>query len=63
MSKLEGTGSLTEAYATYNLAWARFATGSCDGVKELLERSKQIQGKRKEIDQLRHDVDKACKKH
>ena len=48
---------------SYNLAWARFATGSCDGVKELLERSKQIQGKRKEIDQLRHDVDKACKKH
>ena len=62
VSKLEGTGSLTEAYASYNLAWARFATGSCDGVKELLNRSKQIQGKRKEIDQLRHEVDRSCKK-
>ena len=55
VSKLQGTGSLTEAYASYNLAWALFATGSCDGVKELLERSEQIQGKRKEIDQLRHE--------
>jgi len=62
VSQVEGTGSLTEAYASYNLAWARFATGSCDGVKELLERSQQIQGKRKEIDQLRHEVDKGCKK-
>jgi eukaryotic-like serine/threonine-protein kinase len=62
VAKLDGTGSLTEAYASYNLAWALFATGSCDGVKELLERSKQIQGKRKEIDRLRHDVDKGCKR-
>jgi len=61
VSKLEGTGSLTEAYASYNLAWARFVTGSCDGVKELLDRSKQIQGKRKEIDRLKHDVNKGCK--
>ena len=44
VSKLEGTGSLAEAYASYNLAWARFATGSCDGVKELLERSKRSRG-------------------
>ena len=62
VTKLEGTGSLAEAYASYNLAWARFATGSCEGVKDLLERSKRIQGKRKEIDQLRHEVDKGCKR-
>ena len=61
VSKLQGTGSLTEAYASYNLAWALFATGSCDGVKELLERSKQIQGKRKEIDQLRHEVERPAR--
>jgi eukaryotic-like serine/threonine-protein kinase len=60
---LQGSGSLTEAYASYNLALARFSTGSCDGVKQLLDRSRRIQGKRREIDDLRHRVDKACKGH
>jgi eukaryotic-like serine/threonine-protein kinase len=63
VAKLQGTGSLAEAYASYNLAWALVSTGSCDGVKELLERSKHIQGKRREIDQLRHVSEKACKRH
>jgi eukaryotic-like serine/threonine-protein kinase len=58
---LQGSGSLTEAYASYNLALARFSTGSCDGVKDLLDRSRQIQGKRHEIDDLEHRADKACK--
>ena len=46
VSKLQGTGSLAEAYASYNLALARYSTGSCDGVKDLLEHSKKIQGDR-----------------
>ena len=41
---LEGSGELTEAYASYNLAFTRFALGRCDGVVELLERSKKSRG-------------------
>ena len=36
---------------------ARFAVGRCDGVAELLDRSEEIQGKRKEIDRLRKQVE------
>ena len=36
---LSGSGETAEAYATYNLAVARLAVGSCDGVVELLDRS------------------------
>ena len=43
-----------------NLAWARFALGRCDGVLDLLDRSEEIQGDRKEIDRLRRQVAKAC---
>jgi serine/threonine-protein kinase len=60
VAALAGSGSTTEAYASYNLAWARFATGSCDGIAELLDRSQEIQGKRKEIDRLSRQVDKRC---
>ena len=56
----QGTGTLTEAYADYNLALARFQTGTCDGVAALLDRSQQVQGRRKEIDQLRRQVEKGC---
>ena len=52
---LGGSGSLAEAYASYNLAFTRFALGSCDGVLPLLDRSEAVQGKRKEIDALRSD--------
>ena len=62
MSALRGSGSITEAYASYNLASARFAAGRCDGVAELLDRSEQVQGERKEIDQLRRKVEKRCNK-
>ena len=41
---LQGSGSVTEAYALYNLALARFSTGDCNGVKELLDGSERIQG-------------------
>jgi eukaryotic-like serine/threonine-protein kinase len=60
VAALQGTGSTTEAFASYNLAWARFAVGRCDGVPELLDRSEEIQGKRKEIDRLRRQVRKDC---
>ena len=57
---LAGSGSTAEAYASYNLATARFALGRCDGVAELLDRSEAVQGKRKEIDRLRKKVEKDC---
>ena len=57
---LSGTGELAEAYASYNLAFTRRALGRCDGVLELLERSQQVQGERKEISRLRKEAEKAC---
>jgi eukaryotic-like serine/threonine-protein kinase len=60
VDRLRGTGSLAEAYASYNLAYTRFALGSCDGVLELLDRSQAVQGHRREIDRLRKQAEKAC---
>ena len=60
VQELAGSGSLGEAYASYNLAFTRFALGSCDGVLELLDRSEQVQGRRTEIDRLRRDVERQC---
>ena len=57
---LSGSGSLTEAYASYNLAFTRFALGSCDAVLELLDRSEAVQGHRREIDRLRKRAEKPC---
>lgn len=57
---LQGTGSLDEAYASYNLAFTRLALGNCDGVADLLDRSESIQGQRKEIDKLRKQAEKSC---
>ena len=57
---LKGDGTLTEAYASYNLAYARFAVGRCDGVTGLLDRSERIQGSRAEIDDLRHQWQSRC---
>ena len=56
----QGTGSLTEAYADYNLAYTRMQLGSCDGVLGLLDRSQQVQGHRKEIDRLRKQAEREC---
>jgi serine/threonine-protein kinase len=60
VSALQGSGSLDEAYADYNLAYTRSVLGSCDGVLDLLDRSQEIQGHRHEIDRLRHDARKSC---
>jgi transcription initiation factor IIE alpha subunit len=46
--------------ARYNLAYTRFQLGRCDGVLELLERSKKIQGHRDEIDSLRKQAKDSC---
>ena len=56
----QGDDSLTEAYASYNLAATRFALGNCDGVLDLLSRSEQVQGSRKEIDRLRRGAEREC---
>ena len=53
-------GTTTEAYTAYNLAFTRFALGSCQDVLALLDRSESIQGERKEISRLRHDAEKSC---
>jgi serine/threonine-protein kinase len=60
VERLQGTGSLTEAYASYNLAFTRFQLGSCDGVLELLDRSESIQGQRGAIDELREQAEDRC---
>ena len=57
---LAGTGELAEAYASYNLAFTRRALGRCDGVAELLDRSEQVQGERKEISRLLKETERAC---
>jgi serine/threonine-protein kinase len=61
VAALRGSGSITEAYALYNLALARFSTGDCTDVKQMLENSRRIQGARSEIKDLEHQVDKGCK--
>src|SRR6187399_1477121 len=57
---LRGSNTLDEAYASYNLAFTRFAVGRCDGVIALLDRSERIQSHRKEIDELRRQWDARC---
>jgi len=60
VQKLQGSRSLDEAYADYNLAFTRFQLGSCDGVLALLDRSESIQGQRTEIDRLRGQAQGNC---
>jgi serine/threonine-protein kinase len=62
VAALQGSGSLTEAYALYNLAVARVSTGDCNGVAELLDSSARIQGDRSEIKRLKHDAEKGCER-
>jgi eukaryotic-like serine/threonine-protein kinase len=60
VSKLQGTGSLDEAYADYNLASTRLHLGRCDGVKDLLKSSEHIQGHRSEIDAALAQAKQQC---
>ena len=57
---LAGSATTAEAYTAYNLAFTRFALGSCHDVVALLDRSESIQGERKEISRLRHRAEKSC---
>ena len=57
---LRGTGEHYEAYASYNLAFTRFALGECSGVLELLDRSEAVQGEREPIDRLYAEAFDAC---
>jgi hypothetical protein len=57
---LRRSETLAEAWASYNLAYTRFALGRCDGVLELLDRSEKIQGERQEIDKLYRKAYKSC---
>ena len=59
---LAGSGELAEAYASYNLAYTRRALGQCDGVVDLLNRSEQVQGSRKEISKLRKEAERSCER-
>ena len=61
VSKLQGTGSLDEAYADYNLASTLLHLGSCDGVKDLLKNSERIQGHRSEIDTAKAQEKSQCR--
>jgi eukaryotic-like serine/threonine-protein kinase len=61
VQRLNGSGTLGEAYADYNLAYTRYELGQCTDVLALLDHSQQIQGHRTEIDALRHDARKNCK--
>jgi eukaryotic-like serine/threonine-protein kinase len=57
---LAGSGELAEAYASYNLAFTRLSLGSCDGVLDLIARSEEVQGERKEISRLRKEAERSC---
>ena len=57
---LAGSGTKAEAFTAYNLAFTRFALGSCQDVLAFLDRSEAIQGERKEISKLRHRAEKSC---
>jgi tetratricopeptide (TPR) repeat protein len=60
VQKLDGSGSLDEAYAKYNLAFTRYALGDCTDVLSLLDDAQAIEGKRKEIDRLRRQAEHKC---
>jgi hypothetical protein len=58
VAALQGSGELYEAYAAYDLGAALVGLARCDEALPHLERSEDLQGKRKEIDRAR----RACRK-
>jgi eukaryotic-like serine/threonine-protein kinase len=60
VAKLQGSGQLTEAYASYNLAYTRFGLGRCDGVLDLLDRAESIEGDVGPIQSLRAHARHRC---
>ena len=59
VAALAGSGQTYEAYAEYDLGLALAQLGRCDEALPHLDRSQELQGHRKEIDQAR----RLCKKH
>jgi tRNA A-37 threonylcarbamoyl transferase component Bud32/tetratricopeptide (TPR) repeat protein len=60
VGKLQNTGKLYEAYASYNLAFTRFQLGNCNGVLDLLDRAESIEGHKDAIDSLRQQAQENC---
>ena len=58
VAALAGSGQTYEAYAEYDLGLALAQLGRCDEALSHLDRSQELQGHRKEIDEAR----KLCKK-
>ena len=59
MAALAGSGQAYEAYAEYDLGAALAQLQRCEEALPHLDRSQELQGHRKEIDEAR----RACKKH
>ncbi len=57
---LDGSGSLNEAYAKYNLAYTHLALGQCTDVVALLDQAAAIEGNLKPIDDLRKQAGHTC---
>jgi serine/threonine protein kinase len=55
LTTLRGTGDTYEAYAYYDAGAAYAALGQCDKALPYLDRSEELQGKRKEIDRARRE--------
>ena len=53
VAALQGSGQTYEAYAEYNLGLALAQLARCDEALPHLDRSQELQGHRKEIDQAR----------
>jgi hypothetical protein len=60
VQRLDGTGSLDEAYAKFNLAYTRYHLGNCDGVLDLLDQAQAIEGRKAPIDSLRRQAQQNC---
>jgi eukaryotic-like serine/threonine-protein kinase len=60
VQKLQNSGKLYEAYASYNLAFTRFQLGNCTGVLDLLDRAESIEGRKDAIDSLRQQAQENC---